>query len=138
MTKSRRIPKLALHELFVALSYWGSAVRIFLFAFVLLIALGLILVNGGSMVSYVSRYIYLVLAMAVLDAGYVTIARAVPYRERIDRSILLAAYSAIGLLAILPHVAVMPQVIIAINQWLLLPVLFLLSIRLLIGMLHNK
>lgn len=131
------ITQLSLYKLLVALSYWGTAVRVMLFAFVLFVAATLAIINGGSMVDHSVRFIYLVFILMCLDAGYVSIARTMPTKDLIDRAILLIVFVGMALLTILPYFVVLSNPTSPTNRWLLLPVLFVLGIRLLVGMIYN-
>lgn len=137
MASKTPLTQLSLHTLLVALSYWGTAVRVMLFGFVLFVATALAIMNGGSMADHSVRFIYLMFILLCLDAGYVTVARALPVSEIFDRAVLLMAFLVMALVAILPYFVVMSNPSSSTSRWLLLPVLLLLAIRLVVGMVYN-
>lgn len=139
--KTKKQP-LTLHGLLVAMSYWGSSVRLFLAAFVSLAIFAIALSETGGKVSAVSgeviTLIYVLGSMLLLDAGYVIIARALPLRRRLDiMSLLVADLGILGLYA-MPKLAV-STVATPINPVgiALLIASFVLSLRLLTGFLFS-
>lgn len=135
-------PHLLLHDLIVALSYWGTSVRILLVGFVLAVATILVAVEGstqGSASQYGAQFVYLVGSLLMLDAGYVTIARATPVAiEALDRFFFLVIMSLISAVAIFPYfVEVAPNIIVSV-RWIFLVVLFVLTLRLVVGLFFGE
>lgn len=133
---------LTLHGLLVALSYWGTSVRVFLAAFVSLAVFAIALSETTGSVSAVSGeaiiLIYVLASILVLDFGYVMIARALPTRRALDvMSLILADLALLGLYAV-PKIAVVstaaPQNPVGV---VMLIAVLILALRLLIGFLFS-
>ncbi len=132
-------PRLSLHGLLGALSYWGSAVRVMLFGFVY--ACAQYLGYASSVVSLeqaLQQWIYIVAVFVVFDLGYVTIARALPIgKELVDRGLFLVmalVYASVFLLPWFIHVSADWSVSTA---WVLLAPLLVLSGRIMMGFLFG-
>jgi hypothetical protein len=136
-TKSQP-PHLLLHTLLGELSYWGTSVRILLIGFVLFVANLITVLNSAdtvSLVSYGSQYLYLMGSLLLLDAGYVTIARALPIStETADRVLFLGFMAVLGLIIVLPYFAIVPQGVLVSIRWVFLVTLFVLALRLVLGL----
>jgi len=138
MTKSVQ-PHLLLHNLIGALSYWGTTVRVLLIGFVLGFAVLLHVVDSLTLPtteSYVLSYLYIMSCLLLLDAGYVTMARAQPLKPRmLDRMVLWVALIVLSVVAVAPYfVIVTTDLFNSLTTWLLLVVLFILALRLVLGM----
>lgn len=142
MSRKTKIPKLMLHDLIGALSYWGTTVRILLVGFVLLLANLLVILDSSvshKLTEYVAQYLYLLGSLFVLDAGYVTIARPLPLKlESVDKLVFFIAYLVMAGLIVIPYfVIVSPGVLVGL-RWVLLISLFILSLRLVVGFFYGK
>lgn len=139
--KTKKSP-LTLHGLLVALSYWGTATRLFLAAFVSLAVFAIALSETGGAVSAVSgeviTLIYVLGSILLLDFGYVMIARVLPLRRALDVLSLIVADFALLMLYAVPKVAVVPGVA-PVNPLgvAILLVLLALALRLLAGFLFS-
>lgn len=135
-------PGLSLHHLIVAISFWGSATRLFLIGF---IVFSLALVNtigtqtgegytiAALLTDEIQAFVYVVGSFFILDVGYVMVARRYPLRKLFDTTFLLLAEFVLGLVYVLPHVAFTPSYIAALSQWLLLAALMIVALRLTLG-----
>lgn len=133
---------LTLHSLLVALSYWGTSVRVFLAAFVSLAVFAIALSETTGSVSAVSSeaiiLIYVLASILVLDFGYVMIARALPMQRVLDvMSLIFADLALLGLYAV-PKIAVVAAStpVNPVGIVMLIAVL-ILALRLLIGYLFS-
>lgn len=144
MTKKSSPKKqpLMLHSLLGALSFWGTATRMFLFSIlavaVFLVALTETATSRGVDME-VMLLIYVLGSFVVLDFGYVMIARAYTLPKALDALVLCAADIVLGLLYIAPKVVVSPGVNLGTHP--LLYVMFIpiivLSLRMLLGILSG-
>lgn len=137
MTKTTQ-PHLLLHNLIGALSYWGTTTRILLIGFVMGVAVLVHVVDSGTLPtteSYTLTYLYVMACLLLLDAGYVTIARAQPFRTgMLDKLVLWITLIVLSVVAVAPYfVIVTTQLFYSLSAWLLLVVLFILALRLVIG-----
>lgn len=140
-------PRLSLHHLLVALSFWGSATRLFLIAFIVF-ALSLVNILGAQtgegfsisalITDEIQNFVYVVGSFFILDVGYVLIARRYPLRVIYDKLILLGAEVVVGLAYVLPHVAFVPTYISALTQWILLGALMVIALRLTLGIVRAR
>jgi len=138
MSRTTPPPHLLLHDLIGALSYWGTTVRMLLVGFLLLIANILVLLDGSvshTITEYAAQYLYLLGSLFVLDAGYVTVARALPLSvPALDKMLFFTVLILLSLLVILPYfVVVTPGVVVSL-KWIFLVSLFVLALRLVVGM----
>lgn len=139
--KTKKLP-LTLHGLLVALSYWGTATRLFLAMFVSVVVFAIALSETNGSVSAVSAeaitLIYALGSMLLLDAGYVIAARALPLRRTLDIMSLLVADLALLCFYVIPKVIVTASVPVVnpIGIVLLFAVL-VLALRLLSGFLFS-
>ncbi len=141
--KKTQPPHLLLHNLIVSFSYWGTAVRMLLIGFVFFIAniLTVIGVDSSSAVqSLAAQYIYFMGSLLLLDAGYVTIVRALPIAtETIDRLLFLLFMTALSCMIIVPFFVAVPNSVLVSVRWVFLVSLFVLALRLVLGLvLGNK
>ena len=138
MATSSKPPHLLLHTLLGELSYWGTSVRILLIGFVLFVANLVTVLNTVdtvSITSYGAQFIYVMGSLLLLDAGYVTIARALPIStETVDKVLFLGFMAALGFVVVLPHFAVVPQSIMVSVKWVFIVTLFVLALRLVLGL----
>lgn len=135
-TKKSQVPQLTLHGLLGAISFWGTSVRLLLMAFLAGAVLAAHVIElPGSYETEIQAFIYIVGSFFLLDAGYVMIARALPLKKTFDMAILLVVDLIIGLGYIVPNFAHIPELAWS-ARWTILIVLFVLSIRALIGLLH--
>lgn len=121
----------------IAFSYWGTAVRILLIGFILMIAVLLNSIEGTATTTvsqYIVQFIYLLGSLLLLDAGYVTIARALPIStETVDKVIFLLFLCALSAAIVLPYFATVPTAVIVSAKWVFLVTLFVLALRLVLG-----
>lgn len=138
MAKTSQPPHLLLHTLLGELSYWGTSVRILLIGFVLFVANLVTVLNAPDSVSltaYAAQFAYVMGSLLLLDAGYVTIARSLPIAtETVDRVLFLGFIAALSFVVVLPYFAVVPQSIMVSIRWVFLVTLFVLALRLVLGL----
>lgn len=125
------------------MSFWGTAVRSLLFAFVGGAAFLLALSETTTAASFdneILSFLYVLASYFVLDAGYVIAARAYTLSAKLDASILIAADVFLALLYIVPRLVVDSRIALAVNP--LLYVIFVpiivVSLRMLVGLLFGK
>lgn len=140
--KTSKNTPLTLHGLLVALSYWGTSVRISLAAFVAVavFAIALSETNGstGAVSVEIITLIYALGSILLLDFGYVIIARALPLRRVLDvMSLLVADLCLLGIYA-------GPKLVVTTATTLVNPVgvalliaILVLALRLLMGFLFS-
>jgi uncharacterized membrane protein len=132
---TKKQPRLTLHYLLGALSYWGTSVRVLLMAFLAAAVLTAHLIADPSSYDVSLRaFIYIVGSFFLLDAGYVMLARAMPGKKSTDMTALLLTEVALGVAYIVPNFAVVPG-LTWLSNWALLIAIFVLSIRALLGFL---
>lgn len=131
-------PKLFLHDLIGAISYWGTTTRVLLISFVLGV-LALLHMIEAATAAYAQPLLYAVACLLLLDAGYVTIARSLPFRSLIaDKLILWLVLIVLTAIAIIPYVVLLStEVFFQLNTWLFAIVLFILSLRLVLGIIQT-
>lgn len=138
MAQTTQPPHLLLHTLLVAFSYWGTSVRILLIGFVLFVANLITVLNSVdpvSITSYGAQFAYIMGSLLLLDAGYVTIARALPIStETVDKVLFLGFIAALGFVVVLPYFATVPQSVMVSIKWVFLVTLFVLALRLVLGL----
>ena len=145
MTKksSKNTQNLTLHSLIGALSFWGTAVRAMLFAFlaaaVFIVALSEAktdtAVDGEVLV-----LIYVLGSFLLLDFGYVLIARAYTLQRGLDLLVLFAADVLLALLYIAPKLVVTSDITVRTHPLLFvvfIPII-VLGVRMLTGMLFGR
>ncbi len=135
MSHQNHPPHLLLHNLIGSLSYYGTSVRSILFGFIFAVAVTLGVTSGGLPVdTSFSNYVYVLGAFLLLDAGYVTIARALPIStERIDTLLFLLMLALFALLIIWPYFANAPGGLLIAAKEAFLFALFVLGLRLVLG-----
>ena len=138
MTKNAQ-PHLLLHNLIGALSYWGTTVRVLLIGFVLGFAVLVHVVESATLPtaeSYVLSYLYIMSCLLLLDAGYVTMARTQPLKPRmLDELVLWVSLVVLSVVAVAPYfIIVTTDLFYSLSTWLFLVVLFILALRLVLGM----
>lgn len=136
-------PHLLLHNLIGALSYWGTTVRILLIGFVMGTAVLAHVVDSGTLPtteSYALTFMYVMACLLLLDAGYVTMAKSQPLRPRIlDKLVLWTALIVLSVIAVAPYfVIVTTDIFYSLSAWLMLVVLFILALRLVLGMIMTS
>ena len=133
---------LRLHDLLGALSYWGAATRLMLFGFVLFFASILAAIDTQSaseLSGYIVKFIYVMSLVFLLDVGYVTIARTLSLGDGLfDRLIYLSIMVLLSLLIILPYFVVVPAYMVPSLLQLFLIVLFILAVRLVLGVTFSR
>lgn len=146
--KSTKVPHLALHTLILALSFWGTSVRLALIGFIALAVfvlqvlelqsapqnmslLSAILIEGQMLV-------YVLLSFLILDAGYVTIARRYGFGVFIDKSILIASEILLAFNYFLPYFVIVSDRLTLITRQVFLAVLLLLAARIVLGLFYGK
>lgn len=134
---------LTLHELLVALSFWGTAVRALLFSFLAAAVFLVALTEAATpdaIDNEVMTLIYVVGSFLLLDFGYVMVARAYVLQKGLDVLALLVADILLALLYIAPKVVVSPDVVLKTSP--LLYVVFIpivaIGMRILLGILFGR
>lgn len=131
---------ITLHQLLVALSFWGTAVRALLFSF-LAAAIFLVALTEARSASAVDAevmvLIYVLCSFLLLDIGYVMVARVYHLQRGLDVLALLLAELLLTALYVAPKLVVNPDIKLDTNP--LLYIVFIplvaLSMRALLGML---
>lgn len=100
---------LTLHHLLVDLSFWGTSVRVLLFAVLAAVAFAFS-VSEATTEAGVDRQIMLLIyalgSFLLLDFGYTLVARAYPLRRWFDVLVLLVLDGLLAMLYIVPKVVV--------------------------------
>jgi len=141
--KNTKKSSLTLHSLLVALSYWGTATRLFLATFVSLVVFLIALSETDGSASSVSAEIMILIyalgSVFLLDAGYVMVAKALPLRRVLDVMGLVAAVLTILSFYAIPKVTVTTSAVALVNPVgiVLLFAILVLALRLLTGFLFS-
>jgi len=136
--KVKRQPRLTLHQLLGAISFWGASTRILLVAFIIAVIFGLRVGYLDTTLQWeLSVVIYVLGSFALLDIGYVMLARAFPLRKKLDTILLLVIELALVLIYVLPNIAHTPG-FSWLSNWTVLLVVLVLAIRGLLGMLFTR
>ncbi len=136
--KTTKQPRLTLHQLLGAISFWGSATRLLLLAFLVIVIFVLRITNLDTTLTWESQVIiYILGSFALLDIGYVMLARAFPLKKRPDIAILVGLEIFMAATYILPHIMNV-RGLSWISNWLLLIALLALALRGLVGMLFTS
>jgi hypothetical protein len=139
----KQTPALTLHSLIVALSFWGTAVRTMLFAF-LAVAVFVVALSeartDAAVDSEILVLIYVLGSFLLLDFGYVLVARAYTLSRAVDLLALFAADILLGLLYIAPKMVVTADISVRTNPLIFVVFipLIVLSVRMLVGMLFGR
>lgn len=137
VTKSSGNSQLTLHQLLGALSFWGSATRLLLISFFVISIFALKLAYLDTNITWeVQVGIYVLGSFALLDISYVMLARAFPLRRTADTWCLLSVEIFLVAAYVLPYLIAVRGLSWFIN-WLLLVVLFVISVRGLLGILFS-
>jgi hypothetical protein len=139
--KSQNQP-LTLHNLLVALSFWGTSVRLLLFLFLaaaVFIAALSETSTAAAVDTEIMTLIYVIGSFLVLDFGYVTIARAYVLQKGLDMLALLVADSIVMLLYIVPNLVVSDELTRRHDPltFIVFVPLIVLTMRTLLGMLYG-
>ena len=121
------------------MSYWGTSVRVLLFGFIY-VAMQVLSATSGdvSFVTYAQQSIYVIGTMLLLDAGYVTIARVRPLSSRLfDLILLLGVMLVLAVLIIMAYLVNMPRELVLSAKMLFVVVLFVICLRLVVGLLFG-
>lgn len=108
MTK-KKAESLTLHQLLTALSFWGTAVRLFLFT--IIASLGFVsalseLTAGGRAEEQIMILIYVLGSYLVFDFGYVLTARAYPLSKLLDKLVITVVGLGMASLYVIPKIVV--------------------------------
>lgn len=134
---STQQPRLTLHQLLGAVSFWGSATRLLLVAFMVAVIFVLKLNYLETTLTWEVRvFIYIFGTIALLDIGYVIVARSLPLRRRLDLGVLLACESFLTLTYLLPNLIYVPT-LARLSNWIIFIVLLTLGVRALLGILFT-
>lgn len=135
--KTTKQPRLTLHQLLVAISFWGSATRLLLVAFIVASLFALKMYYQVATPEWeIKVAIYILGSFALLDIGYVIVARTLPLKRRLDQLSLLGAEAILGLAYVLPNVMYAPS-LSRLASWSVLVVLLVLGVRTLLGLLFT-
>lgn len=145
MVKNKVSPKknpLTLHGLLVSLSFWGTATRFLLFAFIAtaVFVVALSEAFSSSAVDYqIMVFIYVLASFLLLDAGYVLVARRYALRRIIDIPALYLAELVIALLYVAPKMVVSRSIVLTYDPlvYALFVPIVVLGIRMLLGILFS-
>lgn len=136
-TKARTASRLTLHELIVALSFWGSSVRLLLVAFLVAALFIIRVMYLDTTLAWESQVaIYVIGSFVLLDVGYVLLARALPLRPRMDVASLLMVEILLAAIYVLPNIARAPA-LAWFSNWIFLIVIFVIALRGLLGLLFT-
>lgn len=131
-------PRLTLHQLLVAISFWGTSARLLLIAFVVAVIFALKLYYLNTTPEWeIKVVIYILGSFALLDAGYVIVARTLPLRRRMDQLSLLGTEGILGLAYVIPNLIYAPS-LSKLASWSILVVLLVLGVRVLLGLLFTS
>lgn len=135
--QTKKQPRLTLHQLLGALSFWGSATRLLLIAFLVIAIFILRITNLDTTLTWESQVtIYILGSFALLDVGYVMLARAFPLKKTVDFLCLAALEILMAATYILPHIVNL-RGLSWFSNWLLLIALLALAVRGLLGLLFS-
>lgn len=139
-TKSKKTKQssLKLHNLFGAVSYWGTTVRTLLLAFLAAaIFAARVITAPDTYATELQIFIYIIGSFFVLDTGYVMIARSLPFRPVADAALLLLADLFVGVSYVVSSFADIPA-LAWISTWMIVIVVFILAVRALTGLLVDQ
>lgn len=137
MTTKKSTSRLTLHELITTLSFWGSSVRILLVAFLVTALFVLRLTYLNTTVAWESQVaVYIIGSFALLDLGYVLLARALTLKRRLDIVSLLLLEALLAATYVVPNIAYAPALAWFAN-WTFLIVILALAVRGLLGLLFT-
>lgn len=145
MTKKSTQKKqtLTLHSLLGALSFWGTAARIFLFG-ILAAAIFIVALSEAASESRIDSeiliLIYVLGSFLLLDFGYVMIARTYTLQRGLDLLALFVADILLALLYIAPKLVVSSAVTVKTDPliYIIFIPLVVLGLRTLLGMLFGR
>lgn len=133
---------LTLHQLIVDLSFWGTSVRMLLFAMVASVAFAFALSESATAIEvdrHIVQLIYTIGSFVLLDFGYVMVARAYPLVRWADIVTLLGLDIMVALMYVVPKVVVSQS--FALREDPLVYVFFIaigaIAARLLLGLLFS-
>lgn len=134
-TRKPKQPRLTLHYLLATLSFWGSSVRLLLITFLVGVIYVLKLMYADSSVEWETKVtIYILGSFALLDIGYVMLAKALPLKRRVDTACLLLVEALLAVIYIVPNLVEAPG-LSWFSNWTILIVLLTVAIRALLGLL---
>lgn len=135
--KTTKQPRLTLHQLLAALSFWGSATRLLLITFFVMVIFALRITNLDTTITWESQVVIYVLgSFALLDIGYVMLARAFPLKKRLDVFCLLSLEVLLAATYILPHL-ISVGALSWFSNWLVFIAVLALAVRGLLGILFT-
>lgn len=130
--------RLTLHQLIVALSFWGSSVRLLLVAFLVASIFIIRLMYLDTTFAWESQVVIYVLgSFVLLDVGYVLLARALALNHRWDVVCLLAIEVLLAANYVLPNIAHAPA-LAWFSNWTFLIVILVIAVRGLLGLLFTS
>ena len=136
--KTTKQPRLTLHQLLVAISFWGSTTRLLLIAFVVGVIFALKMYYLTTTPEWELKVvIYILGSFALLDVAYVIVARTLPLKRRLDQLALLTTEAILGLAYVLPNMIYAPS-LSKLASWSVLIVLLVLGVRTLLGLLFTS
>lgn len=136
-TKKSKNPRLTLHQLLGALSFWGSTTRLLLVGFLVMAIFVMRLIYLDNTLLWEAQVVIYVLgSFAVLDIGYVMLARAFPLRKKLDVFCLLTLEILLAATYILPHLISVGG-LSWFSNWFILIVLLAVAVRGLLGLLFS-
>lgn len=141
MAKTKQ-PSLTLHHLIVDLSFWGTSVRLLLFALLASVAFAFSLSEATSDVEIDKQIILLIYALGsflLFDFGYVLVARAYSLVKWFDVLALCLVDVLIALIYIAPKVVVSSVHAITIDPMVYIFFIAIggIAIRMLLGLLYG-
>jgi hypothetical protein len=142
-TAKKQKRPLTLHELVVALSFWGTAVRTLIFGFIaaaVFVAALSEITTSAAIDNEVQVLIYVLGSYLLLDFGYVTVARTYRLQSTLDIVALIAADIFLALLYIAPKIVVDSNIRLTADPlvYVIFVPLVVLGLRMLLGLLFGK
>lgn len=134
-------PKLTVHGLLGAISYWGTTAR-FMLVGVLIVFAFLLNLTGDSTSQYIdTEIIFLIFGLGtllMLDLGYVVAARALTLNKVVDRWTVMLGDLALAAFFVVPSLVQIGTGGNKLRIIGLIAALFVLAIRILVGLLFAK
>lgn len=134
---------LTLHQLIIAISFWGTAVRALLFAFIAAAVFVAALSEAATATAVDNQILTLIYVLGcylLLDFGYVMVARVYRLRRLFDVPLLLLADAFLALLYVAPKLIVDSRfdgTVDPLTFAVFVPIL-VIAVRMLIGLLFGK
>lgn len=140
-SKKKKPTKLTVHGLLGSLSYWGTTARFMLVGVLIVFAFLLNLVGDNTSQYIDSEILFLIFGLStllLLDLGYVVAARALLLNKTADRWAVMLSDLALAAFFVVPSFVQIGSAGNRLRIVGLVAALFILSIRILVGLLFAK